>query len=216
MPDLAQPLLDSPALPSLVERLQRTLADEAAARERFFETLDPECKAEFINGESIMASPARDAHNAAVGRLAQLLGAYVQVQGLGIVRSEKALVALTRNDYEPDVCVFGVEKAASIEASTLRYPAPDLAIEVLSPKTEQRDRGIKFEDYAAHGVDEYWIVDAEHETVEQYLNADGTYELAMKSGTGLLESRAVEGFSVLVRAVFDDDANLAALREILA
>ncbi len=40
-----------------------------------------------------------------------------------------------------------------------KFPAPDLIVEVLSESTEANDRGIKFEDYAAHGVVEYWIVD---------------------------------------------------------
>ena len=214
MPDLA-PILDSPALPTLVERLRRTLADEAERRAAFRETLEGE-KAEFINGEVIVHSPARARHIAATKRILKLLDTYVQVHDLGWVGVEKALVALTRNDYEPDVCFFGREKAAAIRPETLEFPAPDLVVEVLSPSTERRDRGVKFEDYAAHGVDEYWIVDAERETVEQYLLEGEAYDLAMKSGTGTLAARSVEGFAIPVRAVFDDAANLDALRAILA
>ena len=215
MPDLA-PILDSPALPALVERLQQTLADEAERRAAFRDALSPDQKAEFINGETIVHSPARARHIAATGRIYALLHAYVQVHDLGWVASEKALVALTRNDYEPDVCFFGREKAAAIRPETLAFPAPDLVVEVLSESTERRDRGVKSKDYAAHGVDEYWIVDTEREAVEQYLLEGDAYELAVKSGTGEVTSRAVEGFTVPVRAVFDDAANLAALRAVLA
>ena len=215
MTDLA-PLLDSPALPALVERLQRTLDDETERRAAFRDSLTSEEKAEFINGEVVMHSPARAAHIEATGRLYRLLATYVQVHDLGWVGMEKALVGLTRNDYEPDVCFFGRDKAEQIESKTLVFPAPDLAVEVLSSSTERRDRGVKHDDYAAHGVDEYWIVDAEHETVEQYLLEGEAYDLAMKSGTGEVTSRAVEGFVVPVRAVFDDGVNLVALRAVLA
>ena len=214
MPDLA-PILDSPALPALVERLQQTVADEAERRAAFRDALTPDQKAEFINGETIVHSPARARHIAATGHIYKLLDTYVQVHGLGWVASEKALVALTRNDYEPDVCFFGREKAAAIQPETLEFPAPDLAVEVLSASTERRDRGVKFEDYAAHGVDEYWVVDTTREAVEQYLLEGDAYELAVKSGTGELASRAVAGLVVPVRAMFDDAANLAALRAIL-
>ena len=214
MTDLA-PLLDSPALPALVERLQRTLAEEAERRAAFRDDLSPDEKAEFINGEVIMHSPARASHLDATKRLLVLLNTHVQVHDLGWVGVEKALIGLTRNDYEPDVCFLGRDKADQIEPKTLLFPAPDLVVEVLSPSTEHRDRGVKHDDYAAHGVAEYWIVDAERETVEQYLLEGETYALAMKSGTGEVTSRAVEGFVIPVRAVFDDAANLVALRAIL-
>ena len=163
-----------------------------------------------------MHSPARDEHNATTGLVFELLDLYVRVHALGLVRVEKALVGLTRNDYEPDVCFFGEETAGQIERRTLIYPAPDLVAEVLSESTERRDRGIKFEDYAAHGVAEYWIVDPVAETVEQYVLEDEAYALRMKSANGRLAAVAVEGFEVDVRALFDTDANLAALRAILA
>ena len=215
MTDLA-PLLDSPALPALVERLQRTLADEAERRAAFRDDLSPDEKAEFINGEVVAhpPHPARDI--SATGRILKVLNSYVQVNDLGWVGTGKALIGLTRNDYEPDVCFFGRDKAETIAPMTLLFPAPDLVVEVLSPSTERRDRGVKHDDYAAHGVAEYWIVDAERETVEQYLLEGETYTLAMKSGTGEVASHAVEGFVIPVRAVFDDAANLAALRAILA
>ncbi len=220
MHDPAQALLNSPALPRHVERLRRVLDDEAARRLRFVDELTPDQKGEFINGEAIMHSPARVSHIVVTRRLVMLLGAYVERHGLGLPLLEKAMVSLTRNDYEPDVCFFGRAKADAISPHQVRLPAPDLAVEVLSPSTEARDRGIKFEDYAAHGVAEYWLVDADAELVEQYVLEDAGgeagYTLRMKSGTGELSSTAVEGFTVGVRALFDDAANVAALRMLLA
>ena len=89
-------------------------------------------------------------------------------------------------------------------------------MEVLSESTEANDRGIKFEDYAAHGVAEYWIVDPVVETIEQYLLQEGVYRLAVKVKTGSIASTVVAGFEIPVRAVFDGAEQLAALQTILA
>lgn len=216
MNDPTQGLLDSPTLPRHLERLRRVLDDETARRERFVEELSPDQKGEFINGEIVMASPVRYRHNRVTSRLDTLLSAYVRVHDLGVVVVEKAMVSLTRNDYEPDVAFFGRAKADGIAPDQVRLPAPDLAVEILSPSSEARDRGVKFEDYAAHGVAEYWLVDPDAETVEQYVLEGEDYALRMKSGTGELASAVVEGFVAPVRALFDDAANVEALRALLA
>ena len=209
-----QPLLDSPALPNLVEDLQSALRSEAVARERFRDWLTPSTKAEFINGEVVVHSPARDAHNQVVRRLTALLGAHNDAQSLGgKVASEKALVGLTRNDYEPDVAFWGPEKAAEIGPDTNVYPAPDLVVEVLSASTARRDRGVKREDYAAHGVAEYWIVDADDETVVAHRVEGGRYREETVGAT--LGSGVAGGFAVPTQALFDDHVQLAALRALL-
>ena len=210
-----QPLLDSPALPHLVESLQDALRSEAVARERFRDWLTPSTKAEFINGEVVVHSPARDAHNQVVGRLAALLNAHNLAYALGgKVTAEKAPIGLTRNDYEPDVALWGPEKAAEIGPGTTVYPAPDLVVEVLSASTARRDRGVKREDYAAHGVAEYWIVDADDETVVAHRIEGRQYRDEPVGAT--LESGVAAGFAVPTRALFDDAAHLAALRAVLA
>jgi Uma2 family endonuclease len=98
---------------------------------------------------------------------------------LGWVGSEKVLISLTRNDYEPDLCFFDAATAAAFQPDQMRFPAPAFVVEVLSESIAAKDRGIKFDDYAAHGITEYWIIDPDTETVEQYRLADLRYELAM-------------------------------------
>ena len=149
--------------------------------------------------------------------LSNLLSNFARVRGLGTVKVEKCLCVFPRNDYEPDIVFFGREKAEELTPDTLKFPVPDLVIEVLSSSTEGRDRGVKFEDYATHGVGEYWIVDTVKECVEQYRQSAGEgYELVLKSSTGELRSEVIEGFAVPIRAMFDEEENVAALRKILA
>ena len=213
---LVRSLNESPVLPRVVERLQQKLADEARQRREFYDWITPDVKAEFINGEIVMQSPARNIHLIVGGRIYALLNYFVDVNELGQVRHGKALCVFSRNDYEPDVVFFGREKAKGFTDETLRFPVPDMAVEVLSRSTEERDRGVKFDDFAAEGVAEYWIVDPSAKVVEQYRgDGDGGYVLEATLKEGTIRSWVVEGFAADVAGFFDRDAHLSELRRIM-
>ncbi|MDD3132472.1 MAG: Uma2 family endonuclease [Bacteroidales bacterium] len=57
--------------------------------------------------------------------------------------------------------------------------APDLVIEITSPKTARRDLKDKYQIYEQHGVREYWIVNPSDENVLTFvLDANGKFQLA--------------------------------------
>lgn len=218
MTELAAQLLESPKVPQIIQQVQAILNDEKKRRQTFYEWMDDDVKAEFINGEVVVHSPALEKHNAAVLRLGVLLSAFVDTHELGIVRVEKAWVELTRNSYEPDICYFGQAKAATIQPDLLYYPAPDLIVEVLSKSTQKNDREVKFEDYAAHGVAEYWLVDPTRQTIEIFtLDADNeAYGLIGLFRVGeTVTSQQLTGLTIPVKAAFDATANVKALRTLL-
>jgi Uma2 family endonuclease len=214
--ELLERVLASPRLGLLLREIEGVLAAEQARRAEFYDNFQEGEKAEFVNGEVILHSPVSLEHNLAGKRLLKLLDTYVARHGLGIVGYEKLMISLTRNDYEPDLCFFRAARAAEFTAQQRRFPAPDFVAEILSPSTETVDRGVKFEDYAAHGVEEYWLVDPGQGIVEQYLLQGGEYELVFKADSGLLRARAVSGFAIPVASLFEDSVNLAALAAILA
>jgi Uma2 family endonuclease len=207
MSALLEELRRSPALPRIVEDFRRQLEEEAVARRRFRDEVTEQQKAEFINGEVFMHSPATMRHTQIRGRLERLLACWVSHHKLGVILSEKSLVGLTRNDYEPDILFYGPAKAASLDADQLIFPPPDFVVEVLSPSTAHNDRGIKFEDYAAHGVQEYLLVAPRPQEIEQYVLQDGRFVLKAKLALNArYESTVVAGFGIPVAAVFDDEA----------
>jgi Uma2 family endonuclease len=212
---LLDQLIASPKLPQYAQQLQAVLARKALKRQGFYNQITEGDKAEFINGEIILHSPVRLRHNTASGNLYRLLSSYVVARDLGYVGHKKIMVSLTRNDYEPDVCYFVKSKASQFSPEQMRFPAPDFAVEVVSKSTEVNDRGVKFTDYAGHGVTEYWIVDPVTETVEQYQLQEGDYVLLVKAKTGMLESVAVMGFAIPVRAIFDEAVSREALQRLL-
>ena len=215
MEPAVQELLNSPKLALHVRTFNRVLEEERQKREHFYNEVTEYEKAEFINGEIIVHSPAKKRHTEAGKLLLRLLDLYVQIRDLGFLGYEKTLVTLTRNDYEPDLCFFRKEKAQAFTSDQMKYPAPDFIAEILSPSTERRDRGVKFEDYAAHGVGEYWLLDPKAEVVEQYVLKDGQYVLRMKSGSGQIESEVIDGLAIPVRALFDDEVNLQEVQRIV-
>ncbi len=78
---------------------------------------------------------------------------------------------------QPDlVCVdtgrLGIVTERAIEG------APTLVVEVLSPSTDVRDRGVKQGLYARHGVPYYWVVDPAAPAVQALGLSRGSYEIA--------------------------------------
>lgn len=216
---IREQLMQMPNLPRVIREIQTALDIERSKRQAFYEWIEEDIKAEFINGEIIENSPVADEHSDAVSALHSLSYNCALFQESGKVKSEKAMVSLTRNDYEPDVVFWRKEVAQNFKMGQTHYPAPDWICEVLSKGTAARDRGIKFEDYAAHGVKEYWIVNPRQKTIEQFVlpEESDTYELLKKVSIGdWIESIVMKGFRIPVSAVFDEDVNRETLKKIVS
>ncbi len=196
-------LLQEPNLPELLQDLNEAWEAEQRRRHQFWADADEGVKAEFINGEIIYHSPVYGRHWMASTQLVRRLVPYVYDNKLGQVAYEKVMIRLTRNDYEPDICFWTTERAAGFGQKQSAFPAPDFVVEILSDSTRERDYGVKFTDYARHGVGEYWIVDADARTVEQYLLDGETFALSQKLKEGVLRSDVVSGFAVSLHEIFE-------------
>jgi Uma2 family endonuclease len=204
-PDILEQLMQSPHAVKIMEAAQTVLDKEKSERQRFYDLTHENFKAEFINGEIVLHSPARLRHLDVSMKLSSLLHIYVTNNKLGKVGVEKMMIRLTRNDYEPDICFFKKDRADTFTPDQALFPAPDFAVEILSDSTEKIDRGIKFIDYAAHGVAEYWIIDPAKKTIEKYLLQQEKYLLEAKlAAEGRLYSTIVSGFVADLSEVFTD------------
>lgn len=208
-------LKQRPDLKGITDTLQSILKEEARLREEFYNTITEDDKAEFINGEVIIHSPVKLEHAEISGSLSPLLKYYAERYDLGSTFTEKVMIHLSRNSYEPDIVFFKKEKTKNFKPDQMLFPAPDLIVEILSPSTEKNDRGVKFEDYALHNVTEYWIVDPAAKSVEQYLLTGNSYILEFKGKDGKIASKALKGFSIDIKAIFDKTENIKALQELL-
>lgn len=196
-------LMDSPKLPLYFEQLRKLMQDERRRREKFLDEIEKGVRAEFINGEVCIRTPAKHQHSIIVGNLVWPLKCHIKARDPAAVCREKSIISLTRNDYEPDICFFSKEKSKDFAPKQFRFPAPDFVVEVLSESTARNDRGVKFEDYAAHGISEYWIIDPETKTLEQYILKNGEYVLELATREGQVRSKTIQGFEIPISDIFD-------------
>jgi len=113
------------------------------------------------------------------------------------------LVLDAHNVVQPGVVYFLPDRASALDLSRPVRIRPDLAIEVLSPSTEATDRGRKLRLLARFGVPEYWLVDADSETIEVHVLARGSYERAVVGRPDeTLTSRILPALTFQVARVF--------------
>lgn len=200
---LRNEILAQPDAALLIQELQQLLEAEKVKRQEYYALVHEDAKAEFINGEIIYHSPVKRRHWLVSAKLSARLITFVEKHDLGEIGVEKVMITLTRNDYEPDICFFRKEKAAGFEKDQMHFPAPDFIVEILSDSIEKRDREIKFQDYAAHGVEEYWIIDPDKQIIEQYVNENQAFTLRQKLvNSGILQSIVIESFEIEISDLF--------------
>lgn len=113
------------------------------------------------------------------------------------------MIRLTRNNYEPDICFWRKEQSIHFKPKQSVFPPPDFVVEILSDSTLERDYGIKMPDYALHGIAEYWIIDSNAHSIEQYFLKENTYELNLKIKEGSIETEVIKGFKMNVNEIFE-------------
>jgi Uma2 family endonuclease len=203
-----------------IERGQQFLSEERRRKQAFYDMVTPSMKAEFIEGEIVLHSPATHNHNFFMTLLTNLAKNFTSFRRLGRLLVEKAMIELHRSSYEPDIAFWKKEKSDLFTGEQLIFPAPDFVVEILSKSTQKNDRGIKLIDYALNGIAEYWIIDPDRQRVEQYvllLPSDTTYTHYGTFQVGEdITSKVIEGFEIPVKAIFDETANNEALQKILS
>lgn len=123
---------------------------------------------ELIAGEHFVTASPNTRHQRFVLRLAAALHGFVREHRLGEVFVAPYDVVLSRHDVVvPDVIFVSVAREGVVGPAHAAG-APDLVVEVLSPSTHRRDELLKRDVYESTGVDEYWIVDTQGETVKVF------------------------------------------------
>ncbi len=104
--------------------------------------------------------------------------------------------------WVPDVVVVLGERAPQGDARNTRVlrVAPDIAIEVLSPKQSARLLSRKLQYYLRHGVRAVWVVDPDAETVDVY--APGADPLLLGRGDALDGGTLLPGFTLAMDELF--------------
>jgi Uma2 family endonuclease len=163
---------------------------------------------ELIDGEHVVTPAPNRRHQAIAGNLHGLVWAYLQQQPLGHVYMAPLDVIFSHFDVvEPDVLYISHERFAQLPSSQWIKGAPNLVIEIGSPSTRKRDETIKRRLYEKFGVDEYWVIDPELDTIKVYRRENERYErsaeLSLERGD-VLTTPLLPGLNLALATVFQD------------
>jgi Uma2 family endonuclease len=138
----------------------------SVSEELFDVWTDEDTKAELIDGEMIVHSPASLQHEDVVSFLGGLMSFYADAQALGkVIASGNGVVHLASGrKFAPDIFFI---RQARIPAPLPREfeGAPDLLVEVLSSSTRSIGLQVKRFAYRDAGVVEIWFIDREQRQV---------------------------------------------------
>ena len=124
-----------------------------------FKSLPEGTLCQLINNNLVMSPTPTDPHQKILMDISAQLFFYVSKNQLGEVRVAPYDVYFNRkNVYQPDIVFVAKENINKIKEDGL-HGAPDLVIEILSPRTAKYDLEDKKDVYERYGVKEYWAVD---------------------------------------------------------
>ncbi|MGY3202228.1 Uma2 family endonuclease [Streptomyces sp. TE5632] len=117
---------------------------------------------ELIDGSLVFVSPQRRFHFLVIDLLANGLRSSLGPEFS--VERETTVVLDKRNGPEPDVSVVRADAVTGLDQTTFRAEDVLLAVEVVSPDSESRDRTTEPHKYATAGIPNYWRVEQDGTT----------------------------------------------------
>ena len=160
---------------------------------------------ELIDGEHFVTPSPDVRHQRVLRHLSSWLDRFAAEHGLGEVFFAPLDVLLSEHDVvEPDLLFVATDRSAIVTPANVRG-APNLVLEVLSPASRGRDEVLKRALYERTGVDEYWLVDPEAETVKVFRRQGDRHArpmlLAVHEGD-VLATPELPGIEIPLQAIF--------------
>ena len=161
---------------------------------------------EIIEGDHYMTPAPRMKHQRISVNLATAMASVAKQNKLGLVFTAPCDVILSdENVVQPDLLFVSTARAAILTEDNAQG-APDLIVEILSESSRKKDEVTKRKLYERFGVQEYWIVDPELETVKIFKLVQQKYVRAVelsKESNDILTTELLPGFSCAVSEIFD-------------
>jgi Uma2 family endonuclease len=161
-------------------------------------------KGDLIDGVIYLTPPDTTDANNLFTWLVGILSVFAEEKELGHVYGLRVAFRLNEtNGPEPDIAFVRKDRLHLVKRGFVQG-GPDLAIEIVSPESEERDYEKKRKQYEEAGVPEYWIVDEPKQTVTLLrLGKDGAYR-EVRPRKGVLASKALPGFWLRVEWLWQD------------
>jgi Uma2 family endonuclease len=150
-------------------------------------------KADLIEGVIYVTPPDNTEANDLFVWLLRIFADYCEHFDLGKVFGSRVAFKLSdKNSPEPDIGIVLTPHLGRVKRSFVAGAA-DLAVEIVSPESVDRDYVKKRKQYEKYKFPEYWIVDEEMRKVTLLRLEGGGYK-EMKPLKGVLVSKVLPGF----------------------
>ena len=160
---------------------------------QYFDLEDDGFRYELIKGRMKLVPSPLTRHQRILGELFVELRLFLRAHPIGEVYVAPLDVVLSPSDvYQPDLIFVRRENRHIITERRIEG-APDLVVEVLSQRTRDNDFGVKFENYAQFGVQEYWIVNPESSEHHFFVEKDRRFD-AVSPESDRYTSSVIRGF----------------------
>lgn len=161
--------------------------------EDFCQIVREDQKADLINGVIYMASPENTDANELFGWLFTVMNLFVRRNKLGQLYGSRVALRLDKkHGPEPDIAFVRTENMERIARGGVMGPA-DLAVEIVSPDSIERDYYLKRELYEEYGIPEYWIIDEMDQSITQLRLKQRKYR-EVRPRNGEIHSQVLTGF----------------------
>jgi Uma2 family endonuclease len=174
-------------------------------------------KADLLDGVIYMASPESTDDNRLGGWLYRLMSEYAEQTDQGECYYTRVAFRITdKNGPEPDVAFVAKEHLDLVEHGYVDGP-PDIAVEIVSPDSVDRDYNLKRSIYEAAGVKEYGIIDPSEQKAT-FLSRQGDRFVEVSPQDGRYASQLLQGFYLKTEWLWSKQrpSLLAILGEMLA
>jgi len=162
--------------------------------EEFLDWCDEDTRAEWVDGRVVMMSPGSFDHQNIETFLITLLRLFVEKHQLGVVVNECLMhLDAQRRGRVPDILFISNARKERIR-KTYVEGAVDLAVEIVSPDSVDRDRSEKFAEYQLAGVREYWLIDPQRKLAEFFEAGTDRRFYPVPLCDGAFRSTVIPGF----------------------
>lgn len=170
-----------------------------------------DARGEWVAGEVVLKMSVHELHDMLQRAIAASAEQFVLSRSLGRVRGPEFPMRLEQKPSrrEPDVLIVTSANLERLTPTLLQGPA-DVIVEIVSPDSVAREYRVKFGEYEAGGVREYFIVDPLAKAIEAHrLDDGGRYVPILADGQRRLQSGVLPGWWLSAEELFREPAPTA-------
>lgn len=159
---------------------------------------------ELLNGQIYFMASPKPSHQRISSRLNVFLGNFIILNNLGELFAAPMDVVFTEHDtFQPDLLFITKERLNIIGENKIEG-SPNLVVEILSPSNDSSEMSYKKHIYEITGVQEYWLINVEKQTLKLYKQVDN--ELRWQRDiqkNDVLQSETIKGFELELSKIFE-------------